>query len=70
MCSDSFKAEICCKTRKIGFQEEIYDVLIDNKVNRHAGEEDWALILGQIEEEFTEKQDFYQNKRKSKSLAL
>jgi hypothetical protein len=29
-------------------------VLIDNKVNRHAGEEDWALILGQIEEEFTE----------------
>jgi hypothetical protein len=30
-------------------------VLIDNKVNRHTGEEDWALILEQIEEEFTEK---------------
>jgi hypothetical protein len=30
-------------------------VLIDNKVNRHAGEEDWALILGSIEEEFIEK---------------
>ena len=43
-------------------------MLIDNKVNRHAGEEDWALILGQIEEELTD--NFNVNKRKSKSLAL
>lgn len=70
MCYDSCKAEICGNPKNIGFQEEIYEVLISNKVNRHQGEEDWALILGQIEDELTDNEINMELKRKSKSLAL